>query len=340
MDGAQDGAVGGGGADVLESGVKLLGIHLPEHFFAEEGGHLAALHGDGGVLVGEIGVVGAGVHDAQRVAQRAEIQRQVVHHGIGRVLEVDEHHAAHGGGSLIHEAGGLAEVDVFGVLADLGDGHGGELLTKEQLIEDGADEHLKGGGGAQAAAGEDGGAHLGVEALELGAALGEGGGHAADEGGGGVFLLGVDGEVGQVNLHRGVAFGGHGDDAAVIEGHLRHGFQVDGGSQHAAVLVVGVIAADLGAAGSRKMINLRHISSSQSQVVVDSPVFFIYNNTTKPRKRKGGNHCVGKKRSTGIERNHPPRQQRKPGIYPSPGGAGICFVYAHQCHCGLFPGRG
>ena len=204
-------------------------------------------------------MVRAGVHDAQGIAQLLQVQGQIVDHRLGRVGEVDEHHAAHGGGRLVHQARGLAEIDVLGVLADLGNGHGGELLVEEQLVENGPDEDLKGGGGAEAAAGEDRRTDLGVEALELCAPLGKGGGHAADQGGGGVLLLGVDGEVGERNLHRRISLGGHGNDAPVIERHLGHGLQVDGGGQDAAVLMIGMVAADFRAARRGEMKYLHRI---------------------------------------------------------------------------------
>ena len=57
--------------------------------------------------------------------------------------------------------------------------------------------------------------------------------------------------------------------AIIIEGHAGNGLQIDCACQHAAVLMVGMIAADLGAAGCRK--NIFH---DPSPFFVDKVYFY------------------------------------------------------------------
>ena len=102
------------------------------------------------------------------------------------VRKVDGHQPAHGRGRLIHQAAGLAEEDIFRVLSDLGDLRLGYPSVKEQVVDDGADEHLEGGRGAQARAGQNGGLAVGVKAPHLAAQLGKSCSHAPDQGRGGV----------------------------------------------------------------------------------------------------------------------------------------------------------
>ena len=177
-----------------------------------------------------------------------EVEVQPLHHGAGVVLEVDCHHAAHRGGHLVQQAAGLAEKDVLRILPGLGNAGGGALAIKEQLVEDVAQQHLESGAGAEAAALEDGGGGVGVEALQLTALALEPGGYAADEGGGGVALLLPDLQAVQLHNVHGEALALDADDVLPVGSHGGNDIQVDTAGQHQAVLVVGVVAADLRAA--------------------------------------------------------------------------------------------
>ena len=64
------------------------------------------------------------------------------------VGKIDGDQPANSGGGLIHQAAGLSEKHIFRILANLGDFRLGHLPIKEQVVDNGADEHLKGGGGA------------------------------------------------------------------------------------------------------------------------------------------------------------------------------------------------
>ena len=58
--------------------------HIPQHLAAAHSGHSAAFGGDGGVFVGQVGMVCAGVQNAQCKAGLGEIHRHRLHIGVGR----------------------------------------------------------------------------------------------------------------------------------------------------------------------------------------------------------------------------------------------------------------
>ena len=68
---------------------------------------------------------------------------------------------------LIHQPAGLAEVFIFGILADLGKLHRGAAARPEQFIEHGAAEHLERCGGAEPAAPRNGGGKVGIQPAAL-----------------------------------------------------------------------------------------------------------------------------------------------------------------------------
>ena len=243
MHGAQRGAVARGGADLAQTGEKGVLIHFAQYGLAEDGGDGLHLARDGGVLVGQVGVVGAAVDDAQGVAKGREIELQMLDDGLRGVGKVDRDDAADGGGHLIHQAAGLAEILVFDLLPEPGDLDGVQARAAEPT-GDRPQQHLKGGRGGETAARQHRGADIGVKArLEPGK-----GGDAADQGGGGPEFPGADGQIVQRDLAEGITLGEDTDHALAVLGDGGHGLQIDGPGQDPAELMVGVVAADLGAA--------------------------------------------------------------------------------------------
>ena len=100
---------------------------------------------------------------------------------MGRIRKIDADDVADGGGRLIHQAAGLAEVDVFGILADLRDLRGRQAAAAE-MVQDHADEDLERRRGRQAAARQHRGGHIGVKGHGRMAQRGEPRSNAADEG--------------------------------------------------------------------------------------------------------------------------------------------------------------
>lgn len=141
-----------------------------------------------------------GIEDAGRIAAVGKVKFHTLDQrrlGIGKV---DEDQPADARGRLVHQAAGLAEIDVLRVLADLRDLDRGQLPVKKQLVQNRADQHLERRRGRQPGAGQHRGPDARVKAAQLAAALLEGGGHAAHDRGGGVLFIFVDGQIVQPDL--------------------------------------------------------------------------------------------------------------------------------------------
>ena len=192
-------------------------------------------------------MVAARVDDAKLVARMGEVEVHLFNDGLLRVLKVDRDEAAHRAAHLVHEAARLAEIGVFGVLADLGDLHRGRRAARVEAVEHRADDRLERGRRGEAGALEHAGGGVGVEAADAVAEGGKLGGHAADEGGGGVLFTLPHRRVGEVDgVHREARRLDTDDVVVVPAGHRDH-VEVDARGQHPSLLVVGVVAAHLGA---------------------------------------------------------------------------------------------
>ena len=162
-----DGTVPGGRTKLRERRKEVLLGDLPEGLFAEIAADRPELIGDGGVFGGEILVPRPGIEDAEGIASGVKIQRKLRDLGGVDIGEINGDDPAHRGGQLVHQPAGLAEVFIFGVLADLGKLHRGAAARPEQFIEHGADEHLERCGGAEPAAPRNGGGKVGIQPAAL-----------------------------------------------------------------------------------------------------------------------------------------------------------------------------
>ena len=178
-----------------------------------------------------------------------EVEVNLLYYRLGRVGKVDEDKAAHRRGHLIHQAAGLTEVDVLRILSDLCDLHRGELPIAEQIIDDGADQHLEGCRGTQAAAREDGRMRLHLKSMQDCAALGKTSRNTPDQCNGRVLLFRVHLQIIQINAEAGITLGEDRDRIFLGKRNIGYSFKVNCGCKDAAVLVIGVIAADFSAAG-------------------------------------------------------------------------------------------
>ena len=151
---------------------------------------------------------------------------------------------------MVHEAAGLAKVDIFRVLGVFGDFHSVHRTAVVGVAQDRAHQHFKGSGRRKAGTLEHIGGGVGVQSPDFVALLNKTGGHAADQGDGFVVLLGLYFQVAGFDGVHLVAFGFDADQAAVIGGDHGDDIQIDAGGDNPAVVVVGVVAGDFGAAGS------------------------------------------------------------------------------------------
>ena len=176
-------------AQLGQRGPEIFRRDLSEHFFAEITADLLHFAGDGGVFVGEICVAGPGIDDAKGVAAGRKIKGCGADRRCGGIQEINAYQTTYGRGGLIHQSAGLAKIDIFRILANLGHLGCRDLAAAEQMVQDGAHQHLKSGRGAKSGSGQHRGGAVGVKAAELVAQLGEPGGDATHQSGGGVDLL-------------------------------------------------------------------------------------------------------------------------------------------------------
>ena len=89
-------------------------------------------------------MVAAGVHNAHGVLIGVQVKGDVLHLWLLRVGKVHCSNAAHGAGHLVQKARGLSEVDVLGVLGNLGGGYWVYIAVVIQMAHNGHHQYLKG----------------------------------------------------------------------------------------------------------------------------------------------------------------------------------------------------
>ena len=119
-------------------------MNLAQRLLSEPLADLSQLTGDSAVFIRQIGMISTAVDDAQGMVRGGEVKVDPLHHRLGRVGEVDEDQTADGRSHLIHQAAGLTKEGVLCILSDLGNLNRGELPIAEQVVDDRADQHLKG----------------------------------------------------------------------------------------------------------------------------------------------------------------------------------------------------
>ena len=194
-------------------------------------------------------MVCTGVQNAQCQTCLGKVHLHRLHVGVCLVGKVDGDNVAHAGGHLIHQTTGLAKVDIFSPLADLRNGNGGDLFSHEAVVQNHADQHLKGGRGRNAAALGHVRGNVHVQTGQLCAALTEGLALAAQQGSGGVLLLLAGSQVIKVDDAQVVALALYAQLVQAVGGGSSDHVNVHAACQYTAMLVVGMVAADLGAAG-------------------------------------------------------------------------------------------
>ena len=80
-------------------------------------------------------MAGTSVYNTQHMARLGKVVVHPLYRGGGRVGKVDGHRSAHRGAHLIHQAARLSEVDIFCILANLGDGDRVQSVSTTEMIE-------------------------------------------------------------------------------------------------------------------------------------------------------------------------------------------------------------
>ena len=249
VNGAQAGTVAQLGAQLGELGVKVGNVDLAQARFAKLGGDVLHLARNGGVVVGGCHMVGANLNEYECIAVILKVELELLSFRLSLVLKIHVGKAAQAHGSLVHQAAGLAVVVVLGALAHLRKRDGLNGGRAPERLHGAAVCCLDGSGAGKAAARGDGAGEGKVEALGLNAQCCDLVRHAADETRGRALLGLLNIQRVERDLKGGVALVGNAD----LVGVGCHGNAVDGDIERAgdnvAALVVGVVAADLGAAG-------------------------------------------------------------------------------------------
>ena len=147
-----------------DCGKEVLLLDLGQYLFPEICADRFNLIGNGCIFIGQIRMAGSGVDDAQGMAAGRKIKVHRSDHWMLPVKEIDGHQITHGRSRLVHQTTGFAEKHILGILTDPGNLRRRYPGIKEQVVEDGADQHFIGGGRTETAAGQDGGFTIGVKA--------------------------------------------------------------------------------------------------------------------------------------------------------------------------------
>ena len=114
----QDGTVTHLAAQAGQPRVKIRRVYLPQHLAAKLRRHRSHLPRDGRIIFGQVGMAAAGIHHIQGHAPAGKVAGQPLYNGHFRAQKVNAHSTAHRRGGLIHQTAGLAEILVLGVLSN------------------------------------------------------------------------------------------------------------------------------------------------------------------------------------------------------------------------------
>ena len=252
VDGPQHGAV----AAALPQPGQLLPeanlADLAQHLSAQTGRHCLHLLPDGRDLAGQLAVAGPGVGDAEGHPLRQDtVGVDLLDLRRSRVGKIGKEDTAHGAGQLVQQAAGLSEIGILRKLADPGQRRGIKAAAILH-VENDRHPHLKGRRAGKPRAAEHIAGCVGIEAADAEPLCAEAIGDAPDEacrvGALALLRLGL-GQVDDVQLVE--APGLDPDEAVLVPGRHRHEVKGDSARKAVAVLVVGVVAAQLGAPGGR-----------------------------------------------------------------------------------------
>ena len=190
-------------------------------------------------------MIGAALDYAQAVAEAAKVRAYGPDNGIFGGREVYRYRSPHRAGGLIHKTAGLSEEYVLGILPYTSDLDRREAELSE-VIYHGPYKDLERRGGAETAAGEDVRRNICVKAADAKAPHGKARRNAPDQRGGRSPLRRNGRKLAEVYFKIVIALGLYADNAAVVRKHRSPAQQFDRCRKYFAVLVVGVVAADLG----------------------------------------------------------------------------------------------
>ena len=207
-------------------------------------------------------MIRAAINNAQGISCFLEIKVNPFHSGVIRIFKVDEHQVANRGSHLIHQPTRLTKVYIFRILSDLCNLNGRHLMIEEQFVQNGSHQNFKGCRRAQTAAGQNVGMNFRIKALKLCTLMGKGRCNTPNQGCRAILFILTDRKIIQLHNDFRIAFGANPDAVGTVQRYFCYGFQIHRGCENAAVLVVGMVAADFRAAGSREHILIHKVTPS------------------------------------------------------------------------------
>ena len=252
MHGTQHSPVSAGFPQCRDGSFKFRLGNLPQHLFAKLPGNAAHFRRNCRIASGQVCMISAAVDDAQGIACFFQIQGHLPDAGVVRIRKVNGCHIAKGACHLIHQTAWLAEKDIFRILPDLGDGNRCFRSVSKKGVDDISQQDFKRRRAGQTGALQHAGGGVGVKPRHRIAKLDEAGCNPSDQGGGGVGFLRHGNPLGQVDEILRIALGLDPDQIGAVGGGGGDHIQAYPGSQHAAVLMIRVVAAELRSAGNRK----------------------------------------------------------------------------------------
>ena len=163
MDRAQKCAVAKLLTDFCRLRKKLRLGDAAKHLFSKQSGNRLHLSGNRGIILIQIGMIAARIHNAKHISLLGKRCLNGLDHGLCGIGKVNENKAANGTSRLIHEAAGLAEENILGVLRNLRDLHIGNRTVIIQIVHHVADHHLKGRRGGNTASLQNLGGAVGIK---------------------------------------------------------------------------------------------------------------------------------------------------------------------------------
>ena len=97
-------------------------------------------------------MIALGINDAKVIARCRKVIGNSIDNRVFGVFEINGDKSADGGSHLIHKSGGLAEINVLGMLSYLGDLDCAYLAFIVKVGENSSDKHLKCRRGGKSAA--------------------------------------------------------------------------------------------------------------------------------------------------------------------------------------------
>ena len=226
--------------------------HITQKTLAEMRGNRLHFRRNGSIISRQIGVVSAGIDNAEAVPGTGKIEIDFPDLRLGGIGKINGDNAADGAGNLIHQSAGLAEELILRILCEHCNLHRGNFSVIVEMVQDISDHVLKCGGRGKSASFEHAGSRVGIKAADFVSVFDKSGCHAGNDGIRVTEPCGVRRIVThEVHHVFRKALRLDADGASPDGRNDGDNIKINGSGDHAAVVMVGVIARKLTAPRNR-----------------------------------------------------------------------------------------